>query len=245
MIKSQLTKQHIGNTLKKLAEKTPLDKITVQEILDAGKISRKTFYYHFQDKQEVVVWIFRSELAEVVEKSCDPIILENIEESGKGDYARLPFYPNLFGSDPEMVFQSYFSSLLEYLYSNKIFYINAFQSTSQNNLGNYLYDLIYEYLLNDINCLLAAHNINDFEKGFVAQYFTCATAGMIITWVKNGMEGYPGNTFKYNYILTPITTLCLEFYVNYLIEKQSTSEKSSKKHTGYLEKGSSLKLKSR
>jgi len=47
MAKPELTKQLIAQTLKKLMLNTPLDKISVQEIVDACGLNRKTFYYHF------------------------------------------------------------------------------------------------------------------------------------------------------------------------------------------------------
>ena len=39
-------------------KKKPLDKIRITEICQAAEIERSTFYYHFEDKYELVAWIF-------------------------------------------------------------------------------------------------------------------------------------------------------------------------------------------
>ncbi|MGE5631044.1 MAG: TetR/AcrR family transcriptional regulator C-terminal domain-containing protein [Caulobacteraceae bacterium] len=65
MSKPELTKILIAETLKKLAEEMPLDKISIQDIVDACGINRKTFYYHFQGKQKLVCWIFDSDMSKL------------------------------------------------------------------------------------------------------------------------------------------------------------------------------------
>ncbi len=45
-----------------------MESISVQEITQRCKISRKTFYYHFRDKYDLVNWIYYSEFVRVVEE---------------------------------------------------------------------------------------------------------------------------------------------------------------------------------
>ena len=49
-------KKTIAETLFRLLERKPVDKITVKELVDACGISRQGFYYHFRDIMEVVEW---------------------------------------------------------------------------------------------------------------------------------------------------------------------------------------------
>lgn len=51
---SQLTKKAIVESTLALAEKYPLNKITVRDIVEACGITRNTFYYHFHDIYEVL-----------------------------------------------------------------------------------------------------------------------------------------------------------------------------------------------
>ena len=52
------TKLWIAAAMKRLLVKKPLDKIRVTEICREAEIERPTFYYHFQDKYDLVAWIF-------------------------------------------------------------------------------------------------------------------------------------------------------------------------------------------
>ena len=51
---SQLTKKAIVEATLRLAEKHPLNKITVRDIVEECGITRNTFYYHFHDIYEVL-----------------------------------------------------------------------------------------------------------------------------------------------------------------------------------------------
>lgn len=58
-----VTKQVLAYAIKDLMSRQPLAKITVGDICQACGMNRKSFYYHFQDKYDLVAWIFRGELA--------------------------------------------------------------------------------------------------------------------------------------------------------------------------------------
>ena len=55
---AERTKLWIAAAMKRLMAKKPLDKIRVTEICREAEIERPTFYYHFQDKYDLVAWIF-------------------------------------------------------------------------------------------------------------------------------------------------------------------------------------------
>ncbi|SHI98192.1 TetR/AcrR family transcriptional regulator C-terminal domain-containing protein [Lutispora thermophila] len=80
MAKPELTKLLIAETLKMLVEHMPLDKITVQDIVKTCGINRKTFYYHFHDKQALICWIFDYEIANLTRSSQDNMIINNLAE---------------------------------------------------------------------------------------------------------------------------------------------------------------------
>lgn len=78
MSKPELTKTLIAETLKTLVIKTPIDKITIQDIVKASGINRKTFYYHFHDKQNLIYWIFDEDLAKLEHETDNGELLKNI-----------------------------------------------------------------------------------------------------------------------------------------------------------------------
>lgn len=56
------TKQKIAATLRQIMTKRAFDKITVTNLMDATNMQRQSFYYHFQDTRDVLMWICRDEL---------------------------------------------------------------------------------------------------------------------------------------------------------------------------------------
>ena len=52
--------QLLADSLKELAAKRPMEKITIKEITDKAGVIRPTFYNHFQDKFELLEWIIRT-----------------------------------------------------------------------------------------------------------------------------------------------------------------------------------------
>ena len=55
---SNATKQAFADALRKLLEQKPFAKISVSHICEECGMNRKSFYYHFKDKYDLVNWIF-------------------------------------------------------------------------------------------------------------------------------------------------------------------------------------------
>ena len=58
MADSNITKSALASALKELMETTPFAKITVSDICAKCNMNRKSFYYHFKDKFDLVNWIY-------------------------------------------------------------------------------------------------------------------------------------------------------------------------------------------
>ena len=56
------TKKKIAATLRQLMSKRSFDRITVKALMDTTGMQRQSFYYHFQDTRQVLMWICREEL---------------------------------------------------------------------------------------------------------------------------------------------------------------------------------------
>lgn len=66
------TKQRIADALRQLMNEKPFDKITVRNLMDATNMKRQSFYYHFQDTRDVLMWICRQSL-------LDPLAASGLE----------------------------------------------------------------------------------------------------------------------------------------------------------------------
>ena len=69
---SSITKRALAQALKDLMRTEPFSKISVGDICQACDMSRKSFYYHFRDKYDLVNWIFRSEFLQTVQPETYP-----------------------------------------------------------------------------------------------------------------------------------------------------------------------------
>ena len=58
MANSNVTKRVLANSLKELVQEVPLEKITIADICASSGMNRKSFYYHFRDKYDLLKYIF-------------------------------------------------------------------------------------------------------------------------------------------------------------------------------------------
>ena len=71
------TKDLIKKEFMKLLDKKTLDNITVTELAQKCQIERKTFYYHYENLEQLIREIFESELDIVIEEFNKNLSLED------------------------------------------------------------------------------------------------------------------------------------------------------------------------
>lgn len=72
MSEYSVTKQVLAYSVKRLMRRRPLSKITVGDICEECGMNRKSFYYHFHDKYDLINWIFSKEYTEEYADACTP-----------------------------------------------------------------------------------------------------------------------------------------------------------------------------
>lgn len=126
MSKPELTKRLMAQTLKELMMSTNLDKISVQDIVKRCGLNRKTFYYHFQDKQALICWIFDMEFSSLTDRNHDNTIIDELIQHL---YANKEFYVAALTSNVQnnlrehlfkVVYNGIMSKIKTILKSNKI-----------------------------------------------------------------------------------------------------------------------------
>ena len=68
MIVRPTTKELLAESLKELAAAKSVDKITVKEISANCGFTSKTFYNHFQDKYDLIAWIYSTQAEKIFNK---------------------------------------------------------------------------------------------------------------------------------------------------------------------------------
>ena len=58
-MKKRSSKEIFGDALLTLARTEPLERITVKQIVEKSGLSLQTFYNHFRDKEDLVIWLHR------------------------------------------------------------------------------------------------------------------------------------------------------------------------------------------
>ena len=120
---SEKMKYKLANAMKELLVHTPVDKITVKQIVDQCDVTRPTFYRHFKDKYDLINWYF------------DKLLTKSFEHMGRGT----------------TVFDS-LEKKFTYIQKEKAFFAAAFRYDKQNSLREHDFDLIlafYENLIHE------------------------------------------------------------------------------------------------
>ena len=122
MADSSITKLALSNALKELLAEQPFEKISISDICQKCSMNRKSFYYHFRDKYDLVNWIFDTEFMELNRlHALDSRLLsssfddrwKNIEVFCHYFYDNRVFYRNVLKVEGQNCFSSHFREFLQ------------------------------------------------------------------------------------------------------------------------------------
>jgi len=138
MANSNLTKQALATALKGLMEEVSFDKMRVADICERCAMSRKSFYYHFKDKYDLLNWIFDTEF--------------------------ISFVKGL--SQAEELHQQIdrFQNICNYFYENRNFYRKALQTKGQNSFPEHFREYIMPFVKHRMMSLVG--DSDDFALDF-------------------------------------------------------------------------------
>ena len=177
--KKDLTKELLADCFKGILATVPFDKITIKMITDRAGLIRPTFYKHFQDKYEVIEWIFKNEVI----SQADPIFDKGDSRAGILLLARLldedrDFYRRLLRAEHN---PNSFSALLRRYIQASILKQASRRPASAGK------------------ALLSAET--------VALFYTDALAGVLISWLNREVSGTPEELSEMLLILLEHTAL--------------------------------------
>ena len=84
-----------ADSLKEQLKIEPLDKISIAEICDRCNLNRKSFYYHFEDKTDLINWIFDTEYLSEASKKSYATQWESVENLCRYLYLNKSFYKKI------------------------------------------------------------------------------------------------------------------------------------------------------
>jgi probable dihydroxyacetone kinase regulator len=120
MADSNDTKKALAGALKELAAIVPFHKITINDICEKCYMSRKSFYYHFKDKEDLVIWIFETEFVAKARESGETSMHETVLKLCAYLYENKSFYKKIFKYDGQNSFSEYFAAICRPYVANKL-----------------------------------------------------------------------------------------------------------------------------
>lgn len=161
MSESLITKRAIADSLKQLCREKPFDKISISDITAVCGLNRQTFYYHFQDKYELLSWIYYNEN---FSKITDDITLENWNEK--------------------------ILEMLKIMRNEKVFYSNTIRE-QERTFESYLFEMAKALFSEAILKLDEGARVSEEEREFDAEFYAYGICGVILSWAENGMKKEP------------------------------------------------------
>jgi len=117
---SKTTRAALAAALKRLVIENSFDKVSVHEICALCGMNRKSFYYHFRDKYDLVVWIFENEFLKKASEDSPENIWGSVSALCEYFYNNKPFYKKILQIDGQNCFSEYFHELCKKAFVKKM-----------------------------------------------------------------------------------------------------------------------------
>ena len=151
-------KRVLASTLKEMAEKKSLSKITINDLTQACDVSRQTFYNNFKDIYDLVEWIYLKEVVTPIER-------------GK-------IYDK---------WQDALTSIFQYISENHVFVLNTYRSFGKGFLEKVLRQEIELFLSNQVFKKIKVTKEEAKQVEFSYSFYTYALVGVGLDWIEKQM----------------------------------------------------------
>lgn len=181
MAKPDLTKNYIADVFLDMFKTLPYSRITIQGIVEKAEINRKTFYYHFFNKADLITYIFRSGLARDLEQSFGPEELLSDTEVEDDKYRNLPFYTRSSLTTEEHDKSLFFRHLSDYFGAHDSYYRKLSTCEDWGYFEEYISRIYRSQFKKVILEFFAEEGVTAPEEDidYLASYYTFST----VLWV--------------------------------------------------------------
>ena len=159
---ANLTKKALVQSLKKCLEEKPIDRVTINDIVDDCGLNRMTFYYHFSSIYDCFIWGATEEVKEA---------LEQCRSHNTWDEGLLA----IFRKAEE----------------NKTYVINVYRSINREDLERHLYSLVSELLLPMLKEESRQYRVSEKDLEFILDFYKFSIVGTLLKWISSNMEESP------------------------------------------------------
>lgn len=158
---ANITKRALAAALKNRLTQTTLDKITIQQLVDDAEVSRKTFYYHFQDVYDLLEWLLVDEAKRVLE-----------------------------GNTTADTWQKGLGNVLEHLQDNRPIILNIFRSVQSdaNYIKLHVTKLILPLMERIFNDQPGHEQVAPEDREFILKFYSLGIVELVMAWIETGMK---------------------------------------------------------
>ncbi len=136
MAVSSITKWALATALKELMVEMPFSAISIGDICQRRDMNRKSFYYHFKDKYDLLNWIYDTEF----------LALAREREHGSA--------------------WGFLEDLLRHLQEERVFYARAMEVTGQNSFQAHFRELMEPVVVALLSQCVPGEEVTGFQTMF-------------------------------------------------------------------------------
>lgn len=153
------TKELLIESIKKLMKKKPLDKISIAEVAKSCGVSRRAFYYHFEDIYEAIGW------------ACERDFKCLIKQDKKNE-----------------LYSEKAKRFLDYLNDNRTMFIGIQNSSQCWRIKNMYFRITGNYIFEILRNDPYAKNISEHDLKVLADCYSTSIAAIISSCVMNEID---------------------------------------------------------
>ena len=156
---ANFTQKAIKESLLKLLNEKPLNKISVKDIVEDCGINRNSFYYHFQDIPSLLEQMVTDQASEIIEE-----------------------YPTIDSLDKCIEVAT------EFALKNRTAAMHIFNSVNRDVLERYIMNVCENMVTKYLDSALAGYDIKADDREIGIHLITCSLFGLVVDWMNSGMN---------------------------------------------------------
>lgn len=145
-------------------------KATISSIVESTGMNRKTFYNHFESRDELAAWGFRRDLLNELLVQC---ALEDLEDPPSDPYGfeGLPCYRRTPSGPLSLDQSNYISCFCSVFRTYKAYYASLLRTEFASPFCHYLVELFQGLFYEDLDYFLSGRKMPDEAKRYIAAFF--------------------------------------------------------------------------
>jgi AcrR family transcriptional regulator len=155
------TQRVLAMSLKRLLTRMPLDKISIQALVDDAEVSRKTFYYHFKDIYDLLEWMVTDEGKRVLE-----------------------------GRVSADTWQEGMEGIFDYLRENRTMILNLYRPLERDGdlLAEHISRMVLPLLEQVFDAQPGHEKMTPEDRQFILDLYSFGLVKLFLRWIGNGMK---------------------------------------------------------